>query len=749
MRRKVDGWVNATHILKVANFDKPQRTRILEREVQKGTHEKVQGGYGKYQGTWVPLERAKEIASQYKVIETLEPLFSYTSQANSPPPAPKQVSKAKAASRSASTTSNAPAPKKARKATSMPARASTAKRGRGRPPNSIAAHSTMRSQLSSYEESTVSPLPKNESVADGASLSADSASVSSRSSSPSDFMSDSDIDAALGNGHPAMNRAVKSGDMRYRYANGELHDHSNTQTPQIQNHAQFMDSDMLAQEYSNKLLDYFMAPDDDKIPDFLIHPPAGFKINQVIDDEGHTAFHWACAMGHIKIIEILLQAGADMNAVNLAGETPLIRSIMFTNNYDRRTFPKVVDLLRDTIFYVDPNKQTVLHHIANTTSSRSKLSSTRYYVEILLAKISETQPMGYLTNFLDRQDVNDDTSLHIAARNCARKCVKVLLSYNASSDILNNQGRTASDYIYQDEAQRQLLQHQREAQMPHLKSSSSPVLTHQGLHERQYGSLNAANNNNNHDPGVNNNAWANGSIKIISQGGEHANGSSQNQPIQPSHSTNTEILPHQHVSESAINISQHVVPFMVDLLESLATAYDSELKDKDADMEQVRQLLENMKRDIVSTEQSIEELQQRLGDESQMNAKVRESNSLVESRLVQVIKYIERTQALELAGLVQDEESKVDFDINDNSYMITTLSVELARELSQMQNERKQLIDDIAHLYARAGVGEKMNNYRKLVSISCGVNFDEIDDLLDGIAQALMENNGDECLTLE
>ena len=39
-----------TQILKVAGFDKPQRTRVLEREVQKGTHEKVQGGYGKYQG---------------------------------------------------------------------------------------------------------------------------------------------------------------------------------------------------------------------------------------------------------------------------------------------------------------------------------------------------------------------------------------------------------------------------------------------------------------------------------------------------------------------------------------------------------------------------------------------------------------------------------------------------------------------------------------------------------------------------
>ena len=50
MRRRHDDWINATHILKAAGFDKPARTRILEREVQKENHEKVQGGYGKYQG---------------------------------------------------------------------------------------------------------------------------------------------------------------------------------------------------------------------------------------------------------------------------------------------------------------------------------------------------------------------------------------------------------------------------------------------------------------------------------------------------------------------------------------------------------------------------------------------------------------------------------------------------------------------------------------------------------------------------
>jgi transcription factor MBP1 len=47
MRRRGGDWINATHILKAASFDKPARTRILEREVQKETHENFHGGYGK------------------------------------------------------------------------------------------------------------------------------------------------------------------------------------------------------------------------------------------------------------------------------------------------------------------------------------------------------------------------------------------------------------------------------------------------------------------------------------------------------------------------------------------------------------------------------------------------------------------------------------------------------------------------------------------------------------------------------
>lgn len=52
MVRGDDFYLNATQILKVAGFEKTRRSKILEREVLTGEHEKVQGGYGKYQGTW-------------------------------------------------------------------------------------------------------------------------------------------------------------------------------------------------------------------------------------------------------------------------------------------------------------------------------------------------------------------------------------------------------------------------------------------------------------------------------------------------------------------------------------------------------------------------------------------------------------------------------------------------------------------------------------------------------------------------
>jgi hypothetical protein len=77
MKRRSDSWLNATQILKVAGVVKARRTKTLEKEIAAGEHEKVQGGYGKYQGTWVGYQRGVDLCREYHVEEILRPLLEY------------------------------------------------------------------------------------------------------------------------------------------------------------------------------------------------------------------------------------------------------------------------------------------------------------------------------------------------------------------------------------------------------------------------------------------------------------------------------------------------------------------------------------------------------------------------------------------------------------------------------------------------------------------------------------------------
>ncbi|KAJ3143144.1 hypothetical protein HK100_008263 [Physocladia obscura] len=78
MRRAKDDYINATQVLRAAGFPKTQRTKILERDISGGVHEKVQGGFHMFQGTWVPLDTAIRLARKHNVNELLTPLFSFT-----------------------------------------------------------------------------------------------------------------------------------------------------------------------------------------------------------------------------------------------------------------------------------------------------------------------------------------------------------------------------------------------------------------------------------------------------------------------------------------------------------------------------------------------------------------------------------------------------------------------------------------------------------------------------------------------
>ncbi|CAD6902501.1 unnamed protein product [Tilletia laevis] len=122
MRRRQDGFLNATQILKVAGVDKGKRTKILEKEIQQGEHDKVQGGYGKYQGTWIPLSRAQELSATHNVSHILKPLllFDPATETSIPNAAPRRRPNPNAPHQSLGrAAANATAPAKAGENTSL------------------------------------------------------------------------------------------------------------------------------------------------------------------------------------------------------------------------------------------------------------------------------------------------------------------------------------------------------------------------------------------------------------------------------------------------------------------------------------------------------------------------------------------------------------------------------------------------------------------------------------------------------
>ncbi|KAG5220937.1 transcription factor [Salix suchowensis] len=362
MRRRSDSWLNATQILKVAGFDKPQRTRVLEREVQKGEHEKVQGGYGKYQA------------------------------AKSPPLAPKHLAAGAA-------------PKPARRAP---------------PPESASAVNTRSSRKQVAD--VVAPVVEQEP------LSPQASEDGTMTPSPSESSSSSRTPGRRKT-RPAASTPIDvamSGDEIPSKANG-IEDR---------------------RPYGDQMLEYFISDSND-VPPLLLRPPPDYDPNMAIDDDGHTPLHWACAMGRIRIVKTLLSLGADIFKVNKSGQTALMRSVMFANNYDVRKFPELYELLHRSTLNIDNYNRTLFHHIVDVAMSKGKVHASRYYMETVLGRLSEyPRELADIINF---QDEDGETALTMAARCRSKRLVKILIDHGADPKIVNNDGKSTEDYILEDE----------------------------------------------------------------------------------------------------------------------------------------------------------------------------------------------------------------------------------------------------------------------------------------------------------
>ena len=198
--------------------------------------------------------------------------------------------------------------------------------------------------------------------------------------------------------------------------------------------------------FADALLDYFILSSTDGP---AMHPaaapqiPPSFEINRPIDDQWHTALHWAVAMGDLHIIKTLVDRGANPKVRNKRGETPLVRALMFTNNFEKDSMEELMPYLERTMTDLDNWGASVLHHTMMTTNSRARRKCALYYLDVLLDAISRLCPPSEFTRIINLQDKNGDTALHIAAKYDAKKCVRLLQERGAQSDIQNMKGETA------------------------------------------------------------------------------------------------------------------------------------------------------------------------------------------------------------------------------------------------------------------------------------------------------------------
>ena len=430
MRRRSDSWLNATQILKVANVEKGKRTKILEKEILTGEHEKVQGGYGRYQGTWINYKRGRDFCRAYGVEELLRPLLEYDMGQDGTQPGKGTIEtptkeQAMAAQRKrsmynnpdvrantqtpngtffrniSSTAANAvnaiskarfdspgPRPGSGNKRMSNMHRSSQQQGSQESQyfPNSQKSVHSIQSEPTSALNSQIDPLLANP-------------------NQPSFFVSHKRSYSNMDEGPPKKRARPSSSTGPTQQTNGTYSRSARDSTPTEPNESFMYPQIALSssesvkmglaplpapetveeQEKQHLLASLFLDSRSDESPNSPdLSELSGEDLDIPMDNSGHTALHWAASLAKLSILKYLIQKGANIFRVNSGGETALMRAAMTTNNLDQNSFFDLLGLLGPTIEMRDSRGRTVLHHIAISSGVKGRGAACRYYLHSIL-----------------------------------------------------------------------------------------------------------------------------------------------------------------------------------------------------------------------------------------------------------------------------------------------------------------------------------------------------------------------------
>ncbi|KAK9325459.1 hypothetical protein V1517DRAFT_335795 [Lipomyces orientalis] len=468
MRRRSDSYLNATQILKVGGVDKGRRTKILEKEIHTGEHEKVQGGYGKYQGTWIPFDRGRQFCRQYSVEDLLLPLLDFDPAApqSEQTPTKEQALAARrkqmyaVASQQNSAASQAGTPSGSTNsvfATPLSTSATAALTALGKAAQSISS----ASQAASLPPGDVKPLrvgtmnSHDHLVSFGSDMATDVDEHEGQGEDgPPRKRSRIGHSNVIGEDNVAVVESISRESLLTSKREQPLDPLDANTTPNFERSKDIMTQIFLTNETSG--LSQLSVLDSVAAGSTGSSSIAKIEVDVAIDELGHTALHWASALARIQLVQDLVARGADPRRGNYAAETCLIRAVLVTNNYDQGSFPQLLDLLYPAITLADEEGRTVLHQIALTAGIKGRSAASRYYLECLLEWIvrhngpNSTRKCVSLSRFMsdvvNAQDKNGDTSLNIAARIGNKSIAQQLIEVGADATIPNRAGLRPIDF---------------------------------------------------------------------------------------------------------------------------------------------------------------------------------------------------------------------------------------------------------------------------------------------------------------
>lgn len=622
-----------------------------------------------FSGTWIPLEHGEALAQRNNVYERLQPIFEFQPGNESPPPAPRHASKPKA-------------PK---------ARPAVPKWG-----------SKAAERKSNLSQAAVFAHAHQQAAAAAA------------------LQEDYDNASQMNEDDTPDNLTVASASYM---AEDDRYDMSHFSTGHRKRKREEMLQDMTEQQhavYGDELLDYFLLSRNEQ-PAIRPDPPTNFQPDWPIDTERHTALHWASAMGDVEVIKQLKRFGASLASQNVRGETPFMRSVNFTNCYEKQTFPVILKELFSTVDARDSSGCTVIHHAAVMKSGRvTSHSCSRYYLDNILNKMQETRSADELQQLLDAQDNDGNTAVHLAAMRDARKCIRALLGRGASTDIPNHQGVRAEDLIKELNASKSKV-----ARGPPQRSSS-PFAPDSQRHSAFRDALTESDSK----------------------------------------------LQASFRSEAANTVQSRITPLVLQKFQDLAQSYENELDEKEEAEKEARRILLNTQAELANLRTSVADLESRLEADEAAAKTEAEAAATAEK----VLAYLTHQNRIAVQDAVDKELATVNGDAKPNGQLSDSSDtkpagkspssqadknsptaghnhgsndgdpqerIHLATELRALLQEQRRAEADYVEARGLTGTGEKIDKYMRLLK-SCLPPEDQemLDENLEDMIK-MMEDEAD------